>query len=130
MRVLLTGGGTAGHINPALAIADVIRRNAPASEIAFVGVRGGREEDLIPREGYPLYFVESIGFARPIWHPKNLRAWRLALRSPKAPETQKILDEFQPDLVIGTRSGDRNRWVRLLADHESRRRSGDPDRGA
>ena len=38
MRVLLTGGGTAGHINPALAIADVIRRNAPASEIAFVGV--------------------------------------------------------------------------------------------
>ena len=102
MRVLLTGGGTAGHINPALAIADVIRRNAPASEIAFVGVRGGREEDLIPREGYPLYFVESIGFARPIWHPKNLRAWRLALRSPKASETQKILDEFQPDLVIGT----------------------------
>ena len=102
MRVLLTGGGTAGHINPALAIADVIRRNAPGSEIAFVGIQGGREEDLIPREGYPLYFVESIGFARPIWHPKNLRAWRMALRSPKAPETQKILDEFNPDLVIGT----------------------------
>ena len=102
MRVLLTGGGTAGHINPALAIADIIRRNAPASTIAFVGVKGGREEDLVPREGYPLYFVESIGFTRPIWHPKNLRAFRMALRSPHAPETQKILDDFRPDLVIGT----------------------------
>ena len=102
MRVLLTGGGTAGHINPALAIADVIRRNAPASEIAFVGVKGGREEDLVPREGYPLYYVESVGFARPIWRLKNLRALRLALRSPHAPETQKILDDFKPDLVIGT----------------------------
>ena len=54
MKVLLTGGGTAGHINPALAIAEIIRRNAPGSEIAFVGIRGGKEEDLVPREGYPL----------------------------------------------------------------------------
>ena len=54
MRVLLTGGGTAGHINPALAIAELIRRNAPGAEIAFVGIRGGKEDDLIPREGYRL----------------------------------------------------------------------------
>lgn len=102
MRVLLTGGGTAGHINPALAIADLIRRNAPGSEIAFVGVRGGREEDLIPREGYPLYFVESAGFVRPIWSPKNLRALHLAIHSPHQAKTQGILDEFHPDIVIGT----------------------------
>ena len=102
MRVLLTGGGTAGHINPALAIADLIRRNAPGSEIAFVGVRGGREEDLIPREGYPLYFVESVGFARPLFHPKNLRALHLAIHSPHREKTQKILNEFRPDIVIGT----------------------------
>lgn len=102
MRVLLTGGGTAGHINPALAIADLIRRNAPGSEIAFVGIRGGREEDLIPREGYPLYFVESAGFVRPLWKPKNLRALRLAIQSPHRKETQEILNEFRPDLVIGT----------------------------
>lgn len=102
MRVLLTGGGTAGHINPALAIADLIRRNAPESEIAFAGVQGGREEDLIPREGYPLYFVESAGFVRPKVNPKNLRALFLALRSPHAPKTQQILNEFQPDIVIGT----------------------------
>ena len=102
MRVLLTGGGTAGHINPALAIADLIRRNAPGSEIAFVGVRGGREEDLIPREGYPLYFVESVGFVRPLLHPKNLYALHLALHSPHREKTQEILNEFRPDIVIGT----------------------------
>ena len=102
MRVLLTGGGTAGHVNPALAIADVIRRNAPNSDIAFVGVRGGREEDLVPREGYPLYFVESVGFKRPLWNPKNLHALFVAKRSPNAPQTQKILDDFKPDVVIGT----------------------------
>lgn len=102
MRVLLTGGGTAGHINPALAIADLIRRNAPGSEIAFVGVRGGREEDLVPREGYPLYFVESVGFSRPLLSFKNLRALRLAIRSPHQAKTQQILDHFRPDIVIGT----------------------------
>ncbi len=102
MRVLLTGGGTAGHINPALAIADLIRRNAPESEIAFVGVKGGREEDLIPREGYPLYFVESVGFSRPIWNPKNIRALHLAIHSPHRANTQRILNEFSPDIVIGT----------------------------
>ena len=54
MRVLLTGGGTAGHINPALAIAEIVSRNAPGSEILFVGVRGGKEEELVPRAGYRL----------------------------------------------------------------------------
>ena len=49
MRVLLTGGGTAGHINPALAIAETILRNAPGSVIEFVGVAGGKEDELVPR---------------------------------------------------------------------------------
>ena len=62
MRLLLTGGGTAGHINPALAIAQTVKQNDPTAEIAFVGVRGKREEDLVPRAGYPLYFVQARGF--------------------------------------------------------------------
>ena len=102
MRVLLTGGGTAGHINPALAIADLIRRNAPGSEIAFVGIRGGREEDLVPREGYPLFYVDSAGFSRPLFSPKNLRVLRQAVFSPFAKKTTAILDQFHPDVVIGT----------------------------
>ena len=52
MRVLLTGGGTAGHINPALAIAETILQNEPDSSVAFVGLRGGKEVDLIPRKAF------------------------------------------------------------------------------
>ena len=87
MRVLLTGGGTAGHINPALAIAELIRRNAPGAEIAFVGIRGGKEDDLIPREGYRLYYVKSKGIRRsfsPSAVVSNVQALWLAAWSPYA----------------------------------------------
>ena len=105
MKVLLTGGGTAGHINPALAIADMIRRNAPGSEIAFVGIRGGKEEDLVPREGYRLYYVKSKGIqrsCRPRAMLSNVHALWLAAASPYYKSTRSILDDFQPDIVIGT----------------------------
>ncbi len=102
MRVLLTGGGTAGHINPALAIAETIRQNLPGVEIAFVGIPNGKETDLVPREGYPLYFVHSVGFHRPIWSPRNLRAVWYAVTSPHAKRTRNILEGFRPDIVIGT----------------------------
>lgn len=107
MKVLLTGGGTAGHINPALAIADLVRRNAPGSEIAFVGIRGGKEEDLVPREGYDLHYVRSKGIRRgnmadPRVLVSNIRALWLAAVSPYDSATRAILDRFQPDIVIGT----------------------------
>lgn len=102
MRVLLTGGGTAGHINPALAIADTVMKNAPGSEIAFVGVRGGKEEELVPREGYPLYFVKAKGFSQNKLSPANIPAYWYALTSPYAPKTVRILRKFKPDIVIGT----------------------------
>lgn len=101
MRVLLTGGGTAGHINPALAIAEIIRRHDPEAVIEFVGIQTGKEADLVPREGYRLHFVKSMGIRRSL-SPANFKAVWLAVRSPKAKETQKILNELQPDLVIGT----------------------------
>ncbi|MBR5616009.1 MAG: glycosyltransferase, partial [Clostridia bacterium] len=73
MRVLLTGGGSGGHVNPAIAIADTIRMNQPDAEIAFVGVRGGKECDLVPRAGYPLFYVESQGIRRSL-SPSNIKA--------------------------------------------------------
>ncbi len=105
MRVLLTGGGTAGHINPALAIAELIRRNAAGAEIAFVGIRGGKEDDLVPREGYRLYYVKSKGIRRsfsPSAVASNVQALWLAAWSPYARSTRAILDEFRPNIVIGT----------------------------
>ena len=102
MRILLTGGGTAGHINPALAIAETVLQNDPNAVVEFVGVKGKKEEDLIPRAGYRLHFVESRGINGKLPTPSNLKAIVLALTSPSSRETQKILDDFQPDLVIGT----------------------------
>jgi len=101
MRVLLTGGGSAGHINPALAIAETVKQNDPNAVIAFVGIRNGKEEDLVPREGYPLHYVESMGIRRSL-SPKNIKALWLALTSPYSQKTNRILDEFCPDIVIGT----------------------------
>ena len=102
MRVLLTGGGTAGHINPALAIAETILQNEPGSEIAFVGIQTGKEADLIPREGYPLYFVKSKGISRKRLSLSNISAYWLALTSPYSKNTVGIIKEFRPDIVIGT----------------------------
>ncbi|MBQ9131087.1 MAG: UDP-N-acetylglucosamine--N-acetylmuramyl-(pentapeptide) pyrophosphoryl-undecaprenol N-acetylglucosamine transferase [Clostridia bacterium] len=101
MRVLLTGGGTAGHINPALAIAETVRQNDTDAVIEFVGIHGGKEEDLVPRDGYRLNYVQAMGIRRSL-SPKNLKAIWLAWYSPRSPQTQAILDRFQPDIVIGT----------------------------
>ncbi len=101
MRVLLTGGGTAGHINPALAIADIIRKNDPDAVIEFVGIASGKENELVPREGYRLHHVRSMGIRRSL-SPRNIKAIWLALTSPYSKETVGLLRDFQPDIVIGT----------------------------
>ena len=101
LRVLMTGGGTGGHVNPAIAIADTIRRNCPEAQVAFVGTKNGKETDLVPRAGYKLYYVESMGLQRSL-SPANFKAAFLAATSPYSKKTTAILDEFQPDLVVGT----------------------------
>ena len=57
MKLLLAGGGTAGHINPALAIAGYVCQREPATQILYVGAKGGMEERLVPKEGFPLETV-------------------------------------------------------------------------
>ena len=99
MRVLITGGGTGGHVNPALAIANTIKQNDPDSEIAYVGTKKGIENKLVPKAGYPLYYVEVRGLKRS-FSPSNIKAAYLALTSPS--KAKKIIKEFKPDLVVGT----------------------------
>ncbi|MBR6709470.1 MAG: undecaprenyldiphospho-muramoylpentapeptide beta-N-acetylglucosaminyltransferase [Clostridia bacterium] len=99
MHVLMTGGGTGGHVNPALAIANTIKLNNPAAEIAFVGTSRGIENKLVPKAGYPLYHVEVRGFRRSL-SPSNLKAAWLAFISPI--KAKKLIAEFKPDIVIGT----------------------------
>ena len=99
MRVLMTGGGTAGHVNPALAIANTIKENEPDSEIAFVGTSRGIENKLVPKAGYELFHVEVMGLSRKLTL-RNLKAAYLALTSPG--KAKKIIKKFKPDIVIGT----------------------------
>ena len=99
MRILLTGGGTAGHINPAIAIADTIKRNCKEAEVAFVGTPEGMERRLVKEAGYPFFPVRVQGFQRSLTL-KNVQAAWLALTSPRA--AAGIISEFQPSLVIGT----------------------------
>ena len=99
MKVIMTGGGTGGHIYPAIAIADKIRRKHPEAEILFVGTQRGMEKDIVPKNGYEIRFVTVSGFHRKkLW--KNLKtAIDLAKGNLQA---NKIIEEFKPDLVIGT----------------------------
>ncbi len=95
----MTGGGTGGHVNPALAIANTIKQNDPSAEIAYVGTKKGIEHKLVPKAGYPMYYVEIQGMRRSL-SPSNLKAAYLAVTSPY--KAKGIIEEFKPDLVVGT----------------------------
>lgn len=99
MRVILTGGGTGGHVNPALSIAETIRKYEPDSEIIFVGTSRGIENKLVPAKGYELRHVDIRGIRRSL-SPANIRAFWLAATSPY--KAKKLIGEFKPDIVIGT----------------------------
>ena len=81
MRVLVTGGGTGGHVNPGLAIANTIKENDPGAQIAYVGTPRGIENKLVPAAGYKLYHVDVMGLRRKLT-PANIKAAYLALTSP------------------------------------------------
>ena len=102
MRVLMTGGGTAGHVNPALAIAATIKQKHPDAEIAFVASAQPRDKaiDLVPRAGYDLHTVHIRGLIRPYWKPVNLRLPFLMIKSKR--EAAALIRDFKPDLIVGT----------------------------
>lgn len=103
MRVLLAGGGTAGHINPAIAIAAHIRKMQPDAEILFVGTPWGMESKLVPAQGYRFEGMKVAGFQRKLSLTNVKRnaqaAWYLANSSKRAAE---IINSFKPDIAIGT----------------------------
>ena len=102
-RVIFTCGGTAGHVNPAIALAQRMRQEAPNVEILFVGAERGLEKDLVPKAGYAFKTVRISSFHRSM-KPKEIRHNLVSvvnlIRSPR--EARAILKEFQPDVVIGT----------------------------
>lgn len=99
MRVILSGGGTGGHIYPALTIADQIKKLSPNAEIIFVGTEQGLEKDIIPRYGYHLEFIDVAGFKRSLSFD-TLRSSVKLLSGLK--DAYRLLGKLKPDLVIGT----------------------------
>ncbi len=103
MRVLMTGGGTAGHINPAIAIADKIKQEHPDAEFLFVGAHGRMETRLVPAAGYPLKTVKVSGFSRSLSLKGLAHNVTAVTRAATAGITcGRIIREFRPDIAIGT----------------------------
>ena len=102
-RVIFTCGGTAGHVNPAIALAQLMHRKDPATEFLFVGAERGLEKDLIPKAGYEFRTVHISSFHRSL-KPREIKHNVISvcnlMRAPR--EARAILQEFRPDIVIGT----------------------------
>lgn len=98
MRVIVAAAGTAGHINPGLAIAKKIKEEEKESEIIFIGTNRGLEKDLVPRAGYKLKTIEAYGFSKEI-SIKNFKKICATLRA--TGKARKIIQEFKPDVIVG-----------------------------
>ena len=103
MHILFAGGGTAGHINPALAIASYIREKHPQAHISYIGTPDKLEAKLVPEKGYNFRTISVAGFQRKLSIEnigKNISAAAKAVTS--SINARKILKEISPDVVIGT----------------------------
>lgn len=103
MKFLFTCGGTAGHINPALAVAGRLREQMPDAEFLFLGAEGKMEMELVPREGFPIEPLTITNISR----GHSLQALLHNVETLKnvavsRHEARKIIKRFQPDAVIGT----------------------------
>ena len=103
MNVIFTCGGTGGHINPAIALADLLRQRQPDCNILFIGAKGRMEEKLVPQAGYEVVCLPSVSFTR----GKNLKALGKNIQgavkiADALGKCKKILKEFKPDVIVGT----------------------------
>ena len=103
MNVIFTCGGTGGHINPAIAVANLMKERHPDCNILFIGAKGHMEEKLVPQAGYELRCLPGSGLSRKLnWDgiKKNVNAVKNVLSA--VSECRKIIKEFKPDVIMGT----------------------------
>lgn len=99
MKVIIAAAGTAGHINPGIAIANKIKQEEKDSKIIFIGTTRGLENDLVPRAGYELKTIEAYGLSKKL-SIENIKKMYKTFKG--LGEAKKIMKEFKPDIVIGT----------------------------
>lgn len=103
MKILFAGGGTAGHINPALAVAGYIKERHPDAEISYIGTADKLEARLVPEKGYNFHTINVAGFQRKLSLKnigRNISAIGKVITS--SADSKKILKTVQPDIVVGT----------------------------
>ena len=103
MNLIFTCGGTAGHINPAIAIANMMKERYPDAKILFIGATGHMEEKLVPQAGFEVKCLPGSGLSRKLnlaGIKKNIHAVKCVLDAVK--ECKRTFREFKPDVVIGT----------------------------
>ena len=103
MNLIFTCGGTAGHINPAIAVANVMKQRYPDAKILFIGAKGKMEEKLVPQAGYELETLDASGLSRKLslaGLKQNFYAVKCVFSA--VSRCKKIYREFKPDAVIGT----------------------------
>lgn len=115
MKIILTGGGTGGHVLPAVALAEKIRDKYPEANILFIGRAGGDENRTVREAKIPLAELKVQGIERK-FTPKNLKSVLLALNA--IDKAKRIIKDFEPDAVIGT--GGYVCWPVLFAAHKLR----------
>lgn len=97
-KIMIAGGGTGGHIFPAIAIANALKRAAPGTEILFVGAKGKMEMERVPQAGYPIEGLDIAGFNRSSLMKNIGLPWKLVK---SFLQVRKILSRFRPDAVVG-----------------------------
>ncbi len=99
MRAIITGGGTGGHIYPALAIAKGLENRFPNIQILYIGTTGGLEADIVPKADFPFKAITVSGFERKL-SPANLKVIWQAMQGYR--QAKALINKFHPDVVIGT----------------------------
>lgn len=99
LRVIVSGGGTGGHIFPAVSIANAIKKQHPEAEILFVGAIGRMEMQRVPAAGYKIEGLPVRGLVRPLWSPKNIGVMIDFLKSKN--QVKRIIRDFKPHVAVG-----------------------------
>lgn len=99
LRVIISGGGTGGHIFPAVSIANALREIHPDAEILFVGAQGRMEMQRVPAAGYEIVGLPVRGLLRPLWKPGNISILLDFLKSKRM--IKKTIREFKPQVAVG-----------------------------
>ena len=99
LRVIVSGGGTGGHIFPAVSIANAIKKQHPEAEILFVGAERRMEMQRVPAAGYKILGLPVRGLIRPLWSPKNILVMLDFLKSQKM--VKNIIRDFKPQVAVG-----------------------------